>query len=131
MYWKIGLIEWGTVKPAVAVIWMMVCFILKCQGSIFLIKPYFWKNIHKFFLYSRFKFQMLDGLPCTSSHVRRPSIEIILYLISVESQKWSSSVAHTIFCAKYTLKRCFQHLKAASRGYICNAAHNAQMTEYT
>ena len=29
MYWKIGLIEWGTVRPAVAVIWMMLCFILK------------------------------------------------------------------------------------------------------
>ena len=44
-YWKIGLIEWDTVRPAVAVIWMMLCFILKWKGSIFLIKPYFWKNI--------------------------------------------------------------------------------------
>ena len=49
MYWKIELIEWRTVRPAVAVIWMMLCFILKWKGSIFLIKPYFWKNIHKFF----------------------------------------------------------------------------------
>ena len=48
MYWKIGLIEWGTVRQAVAVIWMM-CYILKWKGSIFLMKPYFWKNIHKFF----------------------------------------------------------------------------------
>ena len=49
IYWKIGLIKWGTVRPAVAVIWMMLRFILKWKGSIFLIKPYFWKNIHKFF----------------------------------------------------------------------------------
>ena len=62
MYWKIGFIEWGTVRPAVEVIWMM-CFILKWKGSIFLIKPYFWKNIHKFFFDSWFKFQMLDDLP--------------------------------------------------------------------
>ena len=40
MYWKIALIEWGTVWPSVAVIWMMLCFILKWKGSIFLIKPY-------------------------------------------------------------------------------------------
>ena len=40
MYWKIGLIEWGTVRAVMAVIWMM-CFILKWIGSIFLIKPYF------------------------------------------------------------------------------------------
>ena len=46
-------------------IWMMLCFILKWKGSIFLIKPYFWKNIHKFFFHSRFNFQMLDGPPCT------------------------------------------------------------------
>ena len=64
MYWKIGLNEWGTVRPVVAVIWMMLCFILEWKDSIFLIKPYFWKNIHKFFFYSRFKFQMLDSPPC-------------------------------------------------------------------
>ena len=64
MYWKIGLIEWGTIRPAVAVIWMMLCFILKWKGLIFLIKPYFWKTIHKFFFYSRFKFQMLNDPPC-------------------------------------------------------------------
>ena len=63
MYWKIGLIEWGTVRPAVAANWMM-CFILKWKGSIFLIKPYFWKNIDKFFFYCRFKFQTLYGPPC-------------------------------------------------------------------
>ena len=40
IYWKTVLIEWGTVRPAVAVIWMM-CFTLKWNGSIFLIKPYF------------------------------------------------------------------------------------------
>ena len=45
IYWKIGLIEWGTVKPAVAVIWIMLCFILRWRGSLFLIKPYFCKNI--------------------------------------------------------------------------------------
>ena len=61
MYWKIGWIEWGTVRPAVAVIWMMLFFILKWKGSISLIKQYFWKNIHKFLFYSRFKFQMLNG----------------------------------------------------------------------
>ena len=66
MYWKIRLIEWGSVRPAMAVIWMMLCFILKWKGLIFLIKPYFWKNIHKFFFYSRFKFQILDGPPCTT-----------------------------------------------------------------
>ena len=66
MYWKIGLIEWGTVRPAVADVWMIFCFILKWKGSIFLIKPYFLNNIHKFF-YSRFKFQMLDGPPCSIS----------------------------------------------------------------
>ena len=39
--WKdeIGLIEWGTVRPTVSVIWMMLCFTLKWKGSIFLIKP--------------------------------------------------------------------------------------------
>ena len=37
MYWKIGLIEWGIVRPAVADIWMMLCFILKWKCSIFLI----------------------------------------------------------------------------------------------
>ena len=63
MYWKIRLIEWGTVRPAVAVLSMMY-FILKWKDSIFPIKTYFWKNIHKFFFYSRFKFQMLDGPTC-------------------------------------------------------------------
>ena len=58
-------IEWGNVRPAVAVIWMMLCCILKWKVSIFLIKPYFRKNIHKFFFYSRFKLQMLDSPPCT------------------------------------------------------------------
>ena len=56
------LVSTGRGHTAVAVIWMM-CFILKWKGSIFLIKTYFWKNIHVFF-YSRFKFQMLDGPPC-------------------------------------------------------------------
>ena len=45
----------------------MLCFILKWKGLIFLIQPYFWKNIHKFFFYSVFKFQMLDGSLCTYS----------------------------------------------------------------
>ena len=49
--WKdeIGLLEWGTVRPAMAVIWIMLCSILEWKGSIFLITPYFWRNIHKFF----------------------------------------------------------------------------------
>ena len=67
MYWKIRLIEWGTVRPPVAIIWIMLCFILKWKGSIFLIKLYFWKNIHKHLFYSRFKLQMLDVPPCKSS----------------------------------------------------------------
>ena len=56
MYCKIWLIELGTARPAVAVIWMMLCLILKWKGSIFLIKSCFWKNIHNFIFYSRFKF---------------------------------------------------------------------------
>ena len=32
-----------------AVFWMILCFRLKWKGSTFLKKPYFWKNIHKFF----------------------------------------------------------------------------------
>ena len=41
MYWKIRFIEWGTVRPTVTVIWMLLCFILKWKGSIFLRKPHF------------------------------------------------------------------------------------------
>ena len=74
MYWKIGLIERGTVRSAVAVIWMVLCFILNWKDSIFLINPYLRKNIDKFFFYSRFKFQMLDGLPCI-----RPSFFCLSY----------------------------------------------------
>ena len=29
MYWKIGLIKWGTVRPAMSVIWMMLSYIIK------------------------------------------------------------------------------------------------------
>ena len=50
MYWKIGLIKWVIVRPAVVVIWMMMCFIFKWKGSIFVIKPCFWTNIRKSFL---------------------------------------------------------------------------------
>ena len=64
--WKQKFVEHGTVRLPVAVIWMMLCIILKWKGSIFLIKPYFWKNIHKFVFYSRFKFEMLDGITMIS-----------------------------------------------------------------
>ena len=36
--------------------------------------------------------------------------------LSVETQERPSSVAHTMFFAKYALKSCFQHLKATLRG---------------
>ena len=73
MYWEIGLIEWGTVRPAVAVNLIVLCCILKWKGSIFLMKPYSWRNIDKFLFNSWFKFQMLDGPPCTwfKIHVHR------------------------------------------------------------
>ena len=35
MYWKIGLIEWGTVRPAVAVILMMLCSFLNGKVQFF------------------------------------------------------------------------------------------------
>ena len=48
---------------------------LKWKGSIFLIKQYFWKNIYKFFFYSRFKFQMLGGPPCRRNAVVREELD--------------------------------------------------------
>ena len=48
------------IRTKQSLIRIMLCFILEWKGSIFLIKPYFWKNIHKFFFRatSNSKFQM-------------------------------------------------------------------------
>ena len=70
MYWKIGLIEWSTVRSAVAVIWMMLCFILKWKGSIFLMKAYFWKNIHKVFFIADSNSKSWMARPVLLSRVR-------------------------------------------------------------